>query len=214
MTRLLLADAHRSFVEALAMLLDAEPGLQVVAAVTQPDDALRVVLSQSVDVAVLTVDGGPGNCLNLAPELFAVRPHVKLVALAESDDVAVLARAIRQGFRAWVPKSVEVSALVHVLDAVLRGETCIPPLLLTRLLTLLLGEQQEQRAAETVIATLTPRERQVLQAMVSGSTRQEIAEDLEISINTLRTHMQSVLGKLGVHTTLAAVTLARRAGFK
>ena len=211
-TRVLLTDGHRSFVEALAMLLDAVDGLEVIAAVTRPEEALNVVRSRSVDIAVLTVDGVRDGCLSLAPEFRAAQPELRLVAVADSDDVAVLARAVRAGFRAWVPKSGGIAALVDVLQAVLRDETRIPPHLLTRLLPLLLQEQEERCAAKAVLAALTARERQVLQAMVDGLTRQEIAEDLEISMNTLRTHMQSILGKLGVHASLAAVVIARRAG--
>lgn len=211
MTRVVLADAHRSFVESLAMLLDAEADLHVVGAVTRLDEVLQVVRSRTVDVAVLTVDGGRDDLLGLASALLTAQPDLKLVAVAEDDDVTVLARAVRGGFRAWVPKSGGVAGLVEVLAAVLRGETRIPPALLTRLLPYLVQGEREQCAVDRLLATLTTRERQVLQALVDGSTRQEIAEDLEISANTVRTHLQSILRKLGVHTSLAAVTLVRRA---
>jgi DNA-binding NarL/FixJ family response regulator len=59
---------------------------------------------------------------------------------------------------------------------------------------------------------LTARERDVLTAMVAGQSREEIADQLEISANTVRTHMQNILSKLGVHSSLAAVAVARRAG--
>ena len=212
MTGILLADVHRSFVESLAMLLDAHAGLHVVGAVTRADEVLQVVRSRPVDVAVLTVDGGREDLLALATALLAARPDLKLVAVAEADDVAVLARAIRGGFRAWVHKSDGVAGLVDVLGAVLRDETRIPPPLLTGLLAHLVRGEQEKCAVEKILAALTVRERQVLDALVTGSTRQEIAEDLEISLNTVRTHLQSILRKLGVHTSLAAVTLVRRGG--
>lgn len=210
--RVLLGDGHRSFVEALAMRLDAESGLEVVATISQPDETIRVIRAQPVDVAVLSVDGEAGGFVDLGERLLSVRPELKLIGVTCGDDTAALVRAVRNGFRAWVPKDVGICVLLDVLSAVCRGETWIPPILLTRLLERLLKEQEEQRAAERPLATLTLREQEVLRAMTTGATRQEIAHRLAISSNTVRTHTQSILGKLGVHSSLAAVTLARRAG--
>ena len=210
--RVVLGDEQRAFAEALAMRLDLEIGVRVVAAVSQPEEALRVVRGQAADLAVLAVDGGPGGFVDVAPRMLAVRPELRLVGVTGGDDTAALARAVRAGFRAWVPKEVGICVLLDVLRAVCLGETWIPPVQLTRLLHLLLHEQEAQRAAAQPLAGLTVREHEVLRAMSSGATRDEIADRLAISTNTVRTHTQSILNKLGVHTSLAAVTLARRAG--
>jgi DNA-binding NarL/FixJ family response regulator len=211
-SRILLADRHRAFVEALAMRLAAEPGLHLVAAVTAPEDALRIVRTRPVDVAVLAADDPEADFVALAEKFVAAQPSIKMVGLTSEGEVALLGRAVRKGFRAWVPKEVGVPSLLDVLRAVSRGETCIPPLVLTRLLEHLLRGEQEQDAAAVQFTTLTAREREILEAMSTGSSRSEIADRLLISTNTVRTHMQSILNKLDVHTTLAAVTLARRAG--
>jgi DNA-binding NarL/FixJ family response regulator len=208
----LLGDEHRSFVEALAVRLDGESGLHVVATVSAPDEVLRAVRARPVDVAVLAVDGDPGGFIEAGRQALALRPEAKLVGVTSGAEVAVLARAVRAGFRAWVPKDVGICVLIDVLHAVCRGETWIPPALLTRLLRQLFLDQHEVRAAQRPLAKLTTREHEVLTAMSSGATREEIARRLCISGNTVRTHTQSILTKLGVHTSLAAVTLARRAG--
>jgi DNA-binding NarL/FixJ family response regulator len=210
--RVVLGDGHRSFVEALAMRIDVECGFEVVSTVWEPEDAVRAVRAQPVDVAVLAVDGHDGAFLELGDRLLSARPELKLVAVTGGDDPAALAFAIRSGFRAWVPKDVGICVLLDVLQAVCRGETWIPPGLLTRLLEQMKHERDEQQAAELPLASLTAREHEVLQAMARGARRQEIAEQLSISSNTVRTHTQSILNKLGVHSSLAAVTLARRAG--
>lgn len=211
-TRVLLADGHRSFVEALALRLDAEPDLEVVGVAVQPDEAFRLVAARAVDVAVLAADGSDHGFIPMGPRLQELRPGLQLVGIASSNDTALLVRAVRAGFRGWVPKELGIGALLDALAAVCRGETSIPPALLSRLLTCLLQEQSEERAAQAPIAGLTARERQVLQAMSGGATRLEIASQLSISSNTVRTHMQSILAKLGVHSSLAAVMIARRAG--
>lgn len=209
---LLLADGHRSFVEALAMSLERASGFEVVGAVVDPAEAVRIVSRHPVDVAVLSVHSAESAFLLEARKLVEIRPDIKLVGVADTDDVPLLARAVRAGFRGWVPKNVGFSALLDVLDAVSRGETCIPPLLLTRLLPYLLDEQVTKERAAEPISLLTAREHQVLEAMAGGASRQEIADRLAISSSTVRTHMQHILTKFDVHSSLAAVTLARRAG--
>lgn len=212
MIRLLVADDHRSFLEAVAALLDDDPDVQVVATVSRPDDVVRAARATPADVAVLTVDGEGEDYLGVVPGLRAASPAIGLVAVAEGRDVAVLARAVRAGCRAWVSKTDGVDVLVDAVRGVHRGETRVPPLLLTDLLARLLRDDDERRAAEARLATLTARERQVLATMAEGWTAAEIADELGISTNTVRTHTQNILAKLEVHTSLAAVALARGAG--
>jgi DNA-binding NarL/FixJ family response regulator len=210
--RVLLGDGHRSFVEALALRLDAEEGIHVVGTVVRPEEALRLARSRAVDVAVLSVSPDPDGFVGIGRRLTELQPRLKLVAVAADDDTVLLARAVSEGFSGWVPKDVGIGALLDVLHGVCQGETCIPPLLLSRLMPYLVREAQSQRVASEPLAALTAREGEVLRAMVSGMSRQEIADQLDISSNTVRTHMQSILSKLGVHSSLAAVAMARRAG--
>jgi DNA-binding NarL/FixJ family response regulator len=210
-TRVLLADHHRSFVEALAIRLSTEPTLEVVAVAVNPDEAVRAVENEHVDVAVLAVDDAHGEFLDAVARLHAARPGLGLVAVSGQDDVGLVVRAVKHGFRGWIPKDAGILELLDVLAGVGRGETRIPAVVLTRVLQSLLERDEEQRAAELMCSTLTSREREVLSAMSQGATRTQIAEQLAISPNTVRTHTQRILAKLDVHTSLAAVTMARRA---
>jgi DNA-binding NarL/FixJ family response regulator len=99
-----------------------------------------------------------------------------------------------------------------VIKGVMRDETHIPPLLLTGVIRELTAARRDRTESERLVESLTPREKQVLRCMVAGLGRQAVADRLFLSPHTVRTHMQNVLGKLGVHSTLAAVALARRAG--
>lgn len=213
--RLLLADGQRSFVEALGMRLDTEMGMRVVAGTVCPQEAVRIARTHLVDVAVLAVDGASTDFLDCADDLLAARAGLRLVAVADDGaDVATLAETVRRGFRGWVPKDAGVEELIDVVRGVHRGETRIPALSLTHLLDRLLDEHAQRRAAERPLASLTSRERQVLEAMMRGAGRDQIAAQLSISPHTVRTHIQNLLAKLGVHSSVAAVALARRAGLR
>ncbi|WP_460066508.1 LuxR C-terminal-related transcriptional regulator [Streptomyces sp. YKOK-I1] len=138
--------------------------------------------------------------------------HVRVVVLAEKDDPRRAALALQAGASGWVAKDCSLSRLLTVIRGVLREETHLPPALLTGVLRELTAARKHRTESERLVESLTPREREVLRCMVAGLGRKAVAERLFLSPHTVRTHMQNVLGKLGVHSTLAAVALARRAG--
>ncbi|MFF7213199.1 LuxR C-terminal-related transcriptional regulator [Streptomyces sp. NPDC008238] len=139
-------------------------------------------------------------------------PATRTVVLAERDDARRAARALQAGASGWVAKDCSLSRLLAVMRGVLRDETHLPPALLTGVLRELTAARRHRTESERLVESLTPREQEVLRCMVAGLGRKAVAERLYLSPHTVRTHMQNVLGKLGVHSTLAAVALARRAG--
>ena len=98
--------------------------------------------------------------------------------------------------------------LLHVIGRVARGETWVPPSELGQVFRLLLSERERMHQQDP-LAALTRRERDVLLHMAEGADRKEVAERLHLSVNTVRTHMQSLMAKLGVHSALEAVAVTR-----
>ncbi|MFE2035905.1 LuxR C-terminal-related transcriptional regulator [Streptomyces scopuliridis] len=156
---------------------------------------------------VALVDG-----ISLVAGVRSVQPSVRTVVLAEKDDPHRAALALQAGASGWVAKDCSLQRLLAVMRGVLRDETHLPPALLTGVLRELTAARKHRTESERLVESLTPREREVLRCMVAGLGRKAVAERLFLSPHTVRTHMQNVLGKLGVHSTLAAVALARRAG--
>ncbi|WP_164992380.1 response regulator transcription factor [Streptomyces sp. L2] len=150
--------------------------------------------------------------ISLVAGVRTAQPGVRIVVLAEKDDPRRAALALQAGACGWVAKDCSLSRLLTVIRGVLRDETHLPPALLTGVLKELTAARKHRTESERLVQSLTPREREVLRCMVAGLGRKAVAERLFLSPHTVRTHMQNVLGKLGVHSTLAAVALARRAG--
>ncbi|MBO8193771.1 response regulator transcription factor [Streptomyces oryzae] len=150
--------------------------------------------------------------LPLVARVRADYPTVRTVVLAERDDPRHAAAALQAGAGGWVAKDCSLSRLLQVIRGVLKDETHLPPALLTGVLKELTASRKHRTESERLVESLTPREREVLRCMVAGLGRKAVAERLYLSPHTVRTHMQNVLGKLGVHSTLQAVALARRAG--
>jgi DNA-binding NarL/FixJ family response regulator len=233
--RVLVVDDHRIFAESLAAALAAEPDVDVFAAGSGPA-ALRCLERGAAEgrrFDVLLVDaelgaGGPGirptapvrevgedglvDGISLVAGVRSAHPGVRTVVLAEKDDPRRAALALQAGASGWVAKDCSLSRLLNVIRGVLREETHLPPALLTGVLRELTAARKHRTESERLVESLTPREREVLRCMVAGLGRKAVAERLFLSPHTVRTHMQNVLGKLGVHSTLAAVALARRAG--
>jgi DNA-binding NarL/FixJ family response regulator len=102
-----------------------------------------------------------------------------------------------------------VEELLRVIYAVQRGETYLPPDTIGPVLRLLIDQDDDRHHTDAVIAMLTPREREVLFHLANGRCRQDVAEMLHVSANTVRTHLQNLMAKLGVHSSLEAVAWAR-----
>ncbi|MFF0484143.1 LuxR C-terminal-related transcriptional regulator [Streptomyces sp. NPDC004435] len=231
--RVLVVDDHRVFAESLAAALAAEPDVDVAAAGSGPA-ALRcldrgVAEGRRFDVLLVDADLGVAPAapvsastgpedepvvdgISLVAGVRKAQPAVRAVVLAERDDARRAALALQAGASGWVAKDCSLQRLLAVVRGVLRDETHLPPALLTGVLRELTAARKHRTESERLVESLTPREREVLRCMVAGLGRKAVAERLFLSPHTVRTHMQNVLGKLGVHSTLAAVALARRAG--
>lgn len=208
----LLVDDHALFAEALQFHLSRQPSLGPVRAVTVASEALVAAMVYPPDVAVLDVhlDGASG--VDLISKLLDVAPGCRILMLSESRTLDVVAEALRRGACGWLSKTTDVGDVVAAILGVAAGEARIEPALLGAVLPeLIKGPDSGERGA---LASLTARERAVLQLLVSGLTRQEIATRLGLSANTIRTHTQNVLGKLGAHSTLEAVATALRLGLR
>ncbi|MEY9874747.1 DNA-binding NarL/FixJ family response regulator [Streptacidiphilus sp. MAP12-33] len=212
LVRVLVADRHRAVGEALALGL-RRAGLAAEPA-TGTDEARRIAAAR-VDIALLDA-GLLVADLPAALREWVGRPDVPVVVLGDEhagqDGGALLCAAVRAGVRGWVPRSCPLPDLLVVLDGVLRGDTWIPPRLLTPLLRELTRPDGELDEAARLSAALTPRELEVLGLLCAGFTRCAIADQLFVSPRTVRTHVQNILAKLDVHSSLAAVALARHAG--
>ena len=200
-----------AWVEALECLLLDRPDVDVVIAHTSPD-WVRGALEHGVDVLVLGVseerrvpDRPTSSGSGLTESAWGSSSSATPPTASSSSLPSARVRA-----RGWSPPPGSTSSC-RAIHGVFRGETCVPPALLTVLLETLLTSERTKQQAQDALSVLSTRERQILECLAQGMTRKQIAERFTLSPHTVRTHINHVLTKLGVHTTLSAVSIARKA---
>ncbi|MGN6176954.1 MAG: LuxR C-terminal-related transcriptional regulator [Streptosporangiaceae bacterium] len=160
---------------------------------------------------LLEVDLERDDGIRFARQILSGDRGLRVIVVTANEDENRVIDAVHAGVSGWVPKNEPVEHLVSVVQGVLRGETRIPSQLLTRVLARLTSVPRDGPGRDQRLATLTRREKEILDLLVAGVKTNDIAQRLCLSRNTLRTHIQNILGKLNVHSTVAAVALVRRA---
>ena len=202
-------DQERTFADALAARLETEDDVEVVAAVHAWTPAQCFIVGRHADVMLLDGDLPERAAMRLCDELSGRDEAPRVVVLSYSSEAERIVDAVRSGAAAWVCKNESLDHLLHVIRRVAQGETWLPPAAAGQVLWLLIQDQEQRRDNDRLLAALTPREREVLTCLAEGAGRREVAEQLHLSANTVRTHLQNLMAKLGVHSTLEAVALSR-----
>lgn len=211
--RLLLIDDHLMVTEALASRLSSAMDLWVAGRCTTTDPSLLDIV-QGVRPDVITIEVEPlgaavGETLRA---IMAARPEAKLVVLSSDHDLSHAIEAARIGVHAWVAKEQGAAELETVLRGVYEGKSWWPPDMLGEIMRELRADIRRAREDGDALDMLSPRERDVLIGMMAGKRGRQIAQDLMISTDTVRTHTRNIFAKLDVHSRLEAVRVARAAG--
>jgi DNA-binding NarL/FixJ family response regulator len=210
--RVLLADGHSLFRDALSTALTAEPDLVVVGEARDGLEAVAEASRTEPHVVVLDADLPNGDGVRAAALIRDRLPGCRIVILAAEEDPEVLTSAVEVGASGYLTKASPLSDLVEAIRSVHRGDTLVPAQMLGGLLERLIRRRQEQDEAVRRLGRLTAREREVLSLLAQGGDNDSIAQVLVISPQTARTHIQNVLVKLGVHSRLEAAALAIQNG--
>ncbi len=212
MKRILLVEDHASFRQTLAFVFDQESEFEVVAQAGSLAEARQVMDGLEVDLGVMDLSLPDGEGIELIKDLREANPHFAALVLTASLDRAEHARAVESGAAGILHKSAGVDEIMDATRRLGEGETLLSQEELIELLRLAGQNREEEREARASIDQITPREKEVLQALAEGLSNKEIAAKLHVSVDTERTHMMNILNKLGVHSRLQALLFAARHG--
>jgi len=208
--RVLVCDDHPLTARMVASIVDADPELELVGLHTDPRQAVAAAAADHADVVVMDLDfeGSDVDGIDATAELTRVLPGARVLILTAHLAETSLVPAVEAGAAGFARKTDPVEEIASAIKAVGRGERVIDADQLLRMLP----SQADKRDERRRVASLTPREREILAMLGSGVTTSDVAARLVVSEHTVTTHIRNTLAKLGVSSRLEAVAMARRAG--
>jgi two-component system response regulator NreC len=199
---IVLADDHTVLRRALRVLLEEEPGFEVVAEADDADDAIRYLRGHKPDVLILDLNMLGRPSLEAIPDMKEASPETKIVVRTMQKEPAFARQALQLGVLGYVLKGAADNELVQAVRSAASGETYLQPALGAKL-----AAEPEKAASD-----LSERETDVLRLIAFGHTNAEIAEQLYISVRTVETHRAHIQQKLGVSSRAELVRSALSRG--
>jgi len=194
--RVLLADDHTLVLEGFRKLLEEE--FELVGTVEDGRALLTTAPILQPDVVLLDIAMPSLNGIEAARQLKKMMPEVKIIFVTMHADSAYVTEGFRAGASGYLLKRSAAAELAQAIQAVLRGQHYVTPLITSDLVRALVDSPPEH---QTGPAALTPRQREVLQLVAEGHSLKEIANTLKISVKTVEFHKAQIMEQLNLHTT-------------
>ena len=206
--RILLADDHNLVRSGLKSLLMGMTGVEVVAEATNGREAIDLVGKTNPDVVLMDIGMRELNGIEAAAIISRDKPSVRIIILSMHDTHDFVSQALKAGAAGYVLKDAAPMELEFALQAVTRGETYLSP----KVSSQVVQSYVRPPDAETGLEALSPRQREILKAIVSGRTTKQIAYDLGLSIKTIETHRAQIMDRLDIHDVVGLVRFSIRIG--
>lgn len=210
--RVLLADDHALMRQGLRMIIDSQGDMEVVGEAGDGFEALE--LAEKLRPDIILMDLTMPRCGGLEATRLIKRqlPEVKIIVLTVHEEAESLFEALQSGARGFLLKKARAEELIAALRGVLRGEVHLSPLMAGKLVDEFVRLSRVHSPLPVLESPLTTREKEVLREIVRGASNEQIAVSLSISVNTVKSHVSSILAKLGVQDRRQAAERASRLG--
>lgn len=192
-----ITDDHKMLVEGLCDAIN-NSGVAKVSGVSYSINECRTALAfDKPDVLLLDLNLPDGNGIDFCTEIKEKHPHVKVLVLTTHDEYSIIQRAIRKGISGYILKNALSQEVIMGLQAIMNGE-----IFLCDEIDILMQKRTEQPV------WLTMREQEILKLIVNGYTNQEIADEMFLSIETIKTYRKNLIFKLGAKNSMMLVKIA------
>lgn len=207
--RVLLADDHVLFREGLAGIIASQTDMETVGEAGDGFEALVKARELKPDLILMDVQMPGMDGVEATRQIKQTLPETIIVMLTVRGDDEFLFEALKNGAQGYLLKEIRSQTLLEMLRGALQGEAAISPSLAGRVLAEFRRLSKYDAVNDETDNDLTEREQQVLSKAAQGATDKEIAAELNISLNTVKTHMRNILSKLHVSTRREAAKVAK-----
>ena len=203
--RVALVDDHHLIREGLRLVLQGEPGFEIIGEAADHATAVDLVVAERPDVLLLDLTFPEGDAIPLLRTLRARQPDLRVIVLTMHSDPETVRQALAAGAAGYLVKGAQSRELIEAIRAVARGERYLH--------SSVTGAVVEDSIRWFEAGTMSAREREVLSLLAAGQSPAQIARSLDISIHTVRRHLANISEKLGVKGMNALTRYAIRHGF-
>jgi DNA-binding NarL/FixJ family response regulator len=203
MKNILLVDDHPLMRKGLAMTLEAESDLHIMAQVESAEEAIDAVNQQVPDIAIVDISLPGMSGLELIKHLLALHPELPILVVSRHDETLYAERAIRAGARGYIMKLEAGDVIVKAVRRVLKGGIYVSDEINERLLMGMMSGRQS--VAESPLEVLSDRELEVFELTGRGLGTREIAERLHLSVKTVESYRARIKAKLNLNTATELV---------
>jgi DNA-binding NarL/FixJ family response regulator len=207
----LVVDDHLMVRKGLATFLSGFPDLELAGEAESLASALQAYQATQPDVVLMDMMLPDGTGAQAIAAILAADPHANIIALTSLENDEVIEDALRAGARAFFLKTVGVHQLAEAIRVVSKGGALLEARA-TQVLQRLVGGATDAPAPDSVIKSLSERERAVLALLAQGLTNKQIAAEMNIQLSTVKQYLGSIFSKLGVSSRTEAVATALRLG--
>jgi DNA-binding NarL/FixJ family response regulator len=208
---ILVADDSTPFRDGMRAMLRREDDLTLLNEATTGAEAVRMAVSLQPDVILMDLHMPEGNGIEATRKIVAKTPHIRVLVLTMFEDDDSVFAALQAGARGYLLKGADKAEILRAIRAVHSGEAIFGPAIAQRLMGYFTALRQPT-TAQAPFPELTDREREILAMIARGRTNQEVADDLVVSLKTVRNHVSSIFAKLQVADRAQAMDVARKAG--
>lgn len=209
--RLLLADDHQMMREGLKALIEKEPGMTVVGEAENGKETVALVGKVAPHVVVIDVAMPDLNGIEATRHIVKDNPNVKVIALSGHPDRHFVSEMLKAGASAYILKHTASEELIRAIREVMAGKTYLSPEVAQGVVDSFV-RSSARKGTNPAFATLTDREREVLQLVAEGWSTKEIADKLNVSVKTAETHRRNIMEKLRLHSVAELTKYAIREG--
>jgi DNA-binding NarL/FixJ family response regulator len=206
----MLADDHQLFRSGLRTLLERQPSVEVVGEARDGPEAVSLALRLKPDIVLMDISMSKLNGIDATRRLRDEQSQIRIIILSMHSDQKFVIESLRAGAAGYLLKDCGVDEVMEALRTVAEGRIYLAPIITGAVIRDYV--QRIGRREGSVFATLSAREREVLQLLAEGKSTKEIAAQLEVSIKTIETHRKQIMDKLDIHSIAELTKYAIREG--